>query len=117
MGFQNLISFMEFDKQYYLISEVAKFFQIKTSKIRYWETQFPHLSPQRRSSGIRKYTPSDIQKIQVIYDLIDKKGLTIEGARLAINNKGVPKNENTELINQLTEIRDFLQVIRNDLTE
>lgn len=108
---------MEFDKQYYLISEVANLFGIKTSKIRYWETQFPHLVPKRRSSGIRKYTPSDIEKIQVLVDLIDKKGLTIEGAKLAINNKGVPKNENTHLIYQLTEIRDFLQVIRNDLDD
>ncbi len=108
---------MEFDKQYYLISEVANLFGIKTSKIRYWETQFPHLVPKRRSSGIRKYTPSDIEKIQVLIDLIDKKGLTIEGAKLAINNKGVPKNENSNLIYQLTEIRDFLQVIRNDLGE
>ncbi|MFM6948230.1 MAG: MerR family transcriptional regulator [Aquirufa sp.] len=108
---------MEFDKQYYLISEVANLFGIKTSKIRYWETQFPHLVPKRRSSGIRKYTPSDIEKIQVLVDLIDKKGLTIEGAKLAINNKGVPKNENNSLIYQLTEIRDFLQVIRNDLGE
>lgn len=116
-GFQNLFSCMEFDKQYYLISEVANLFHIKTSKIRYWETQFPHLAPKRRSSGIRKYTPSDIEKLQIVYDLIDKKGLTIEGAKLAINNKGVPKNENSELIYQLTEIRDFLQVIRNDLTE
>ncbi len=108
---------MEFDKQYYLISEVANLFGIKTSKIRYWETQFPHLVPKRRSSGIRKYTPSDIEKIQVLIELIDKKGLTIEGAKLAINNKGVPKNENSNLIYQLTEIRDFLQVIRNDLGE
>ncbi len=108
---------MEFDKQYYLISEVANLFGIKTSKIRYWETQFPHLVPKRSSSGIRKYTPSDIEKIQVLIDLIDKKGLTIEGAKLAINNKGVPKNENSNLIYQLTEIRDFLQVIRNDLGE
>ncbi len=108
---------MEFDKQYYLISEVAYLFGIKTSKIRYWETQFPHLVPKRRSSGIRKYTPSDIEKIQVLIDLIDKKGLTIEGAKLAINNKGVPKNENSNLIYQLTEIRDFLQVIRHELGE
>ena len=108
---------MEFTKQYYLISEVANLFQLKTSKIRYWESQFPHLAPQRRSSGIRKYTPSDIEKIQIIFDLIEKKGLTIEGAKLAINNKGVHKNENASIVYQLTEIRNFLQVIRSELDQ
>ena len=107
---------MELNKQYYIISEVAAYFQVKPSKIRYWESQFPHLSPKRKSSGIRKYTLDDIQKIKTLVDLIDVKGLTIEGAKQAINARGVPKNENQVLINQLTDIRDFLQVLKDNLS-
>ncbi|MCZ2482202.1 MerR family transcriptional regulator [Aquirufa nivalisilvae] len=107
----------QFSKQYYSISEVAEIFKVKTSKLRYWETQFPHLMPKRRSSGIRKYTPEDIEKIKVLIQLIEEKGLTIEGAKQAINHRGEAKNINTPLINQLTEIRQFLQGLREDLGE
>lgn len=107
---------MELNKQYYIISEVANIFKVKPSKIRYWESQFPHLAPKRKSSGIRKYTKEDIEKIRVLVELIDEKGLTIEGAKQAINIKGKPKNENQALINQLVDIRDFLQVLKNNIS-
>ena len=106
---------MELSKQYYSISEVAAIFKVNTSKIRYWETQFPHLSPKRAGSGIRKYTPADIEKIKVLVSLIDERGLTIEGAKLALNFKGKEKNPHQNIINQLTDIRDFLQGMKADL--
>lgn len=112
-----IYSMEQFSKQYYSISEVAEIFKVKTSKLRYWETQFPHLMPKRRSSGIRKYTSEDIEKIKVLIQLIEEKGLTIEGAKQAINHRGEAKNVNTPLINQLTEIRQFLQGLREDLGE
>jgi DNA-binding transcriptional MerR regulator len=106
---------MDLDKQYYSISEVAKLFKVNASKLRYWEAQFPHLLPKRTESGIRKYTPVDIEKINVLVDLIDVKGLTIEGAKHALTNKGAAKNPNQVVINQLTDIRDFLQVLSQEL--
>jgi hypothetical protein len=47
--------------------------------------------------------------------MIDVKGLTIEGAKQALNNKGAVKNPNQAVINQLTDIRDFLQVLSQEL--
>lgn len=106
---------MDLSKQYYMISEVAEYFGIKPSKIRYWESQFPHLAPKRRSSGVRKYTAQDIQKLQVVAEMVGQKGMTIEGAKQALNHKGQPKSEHQGLINKLTEIRDFLQLLNRDL--
>lgn len=106
---------MNLDKQYYLISEVASFFKVNASKLRYWESQFPHLLPKRTGKGIRKYTPVDIEKIAILVDLIDKQGLTIEGAKLAIKKNGSPKNPNQVVIDQLLDIRQFLQVISSGL--
>jgi DNA-binding transcriptional MerR regulator len=83
--------------------------------LRYWEAQFPHLLPKRTGTGIRKYTQVDIDKIKVLVDMIDVKGLTIEGAKQALNNKGAVKNPNQVVINQLTDIRDFLQVLSQEL--
>ncbi len=110
-----LIPHMDLDKQYYSISEVAALFKVNTSKLRYWEAQFPHLLPKRTGTGIRKYTPVDIEKIKVLVEMIDVKGLTIEGAKQALNNKGAIKNPNQAVINQLTDIRDFLQVLAKEL--
>lgn len=106
---------MEYEKMYYSISEVAAFFKMKTSKLRYWETQFPHLLPKRISSGARKYTPTDIEKIRILVDLIEVKGLTLDGAKQALNSKGNPKNPNQPIINQLADIRNFLQVLSDGL--
>jgi hypothetical protein len=41
--------------------------------------------------------------------------LTIEGARQALNIRGKEKNPNQNIINQLTDIRDFLQGMKADL--
>ena len=106
---------MELTKQYYTISEVAVIFQVNPSKIRYWEAQFPHLSPKRTASGIRKYTPVDIEKIKVLVNLIQERGMTIEGAKQALNFQGKEKNPHQNIINQLTDIRDFLQGMKADL--
>lgn len=88
---------------------------MNTSKIRYWETQFPHLSPKRAGSGIRKYTPQDIEKIKILVNLIQERGLTIEGAKQALNYQGKEKNPHQNIINQLTDIRNFLQGMKTDL--
>ena len=106
---------MEYEKLYYSISEVADRFKLNTSKLRYWESQFPHLLPKRKSTGARKYTAMDIQKIEVLYDLIEVKGMTLEGAKLALNSKGNPINPNQVVINQLTDIRNFLKSFSDQL--
>jgi hypothetical protein len=50
-----------------------------------------------------------------LVSLIDERGLTIEGAKQALNFKGKEKNPNQNIINQLTDIRDFLQGMKADL--
>ena len=106
---------MEYEKQYYYISEVAAIFKINPSKLRYWETQFPHLLPKRLSTGARKYTPIDIEKIRTLVDLIHTKGMTLEGAKLALNSRGNEKNPHQTVINQLLDIRKGLQALNDDL--
>ncbi len=48
-------------------------------------------------------------------NLIDERGLTIEGAKQALNFQGKEKNPHQNIINQLTDIRDFLQGMKADL--
>ena len=73
------------EKRYYAIGEVAKAFDVNTSLLRYWEKEFKQIQPKKKSSGIRKFTPADIENIQLIHHLLKEKGMTIEGVKNHLN--------------------------------
>ena len=68
-------------KLYYSISEVSKITDIEQYVLRYWETEFEQLKPQKNRAGNRIYTNKDIQLIMYIKDLLREKKYTIEGAK------------------------------------
>src|SRR6187200_3706785 len=70
-----------FQKQYYSIGEVSKWFRVNQSLIRYWETEFDILQPRKNRKGDRFFKPSDIKNLQLIYDLLRRRKFTIEGAK------------------------------------
>jgi len=69
------------------IGEVAKALGIKTHVLRYWEQQFPLLSPLKRSGGRRYYRPEDVAVIEQINDLVNVQGFTLKGARAALEGQ------------------------------
>jgi DNA-binding transcriptional MerR regulator len=68
-------------KLYYSISEVSKITDIEQYVLRYWETEFEQLKPQKNRAGNRIYTNKDIQLIMYIKELLRIKKYTIEGAK------------------------------------
>ena len=106
---------MELTKRYYSISEVAGMFEMNISKLRFWEEQFPTLTPKRDRSGDRKYTPDDINHLKEIVELVDAQGYTIEGAKKALENKKKKKNINQGVIDKLDEIKSFMEFLRDSL--
>jgi DNA-binding transcriptional MerR regulator len=68
-------------KLYYSISEVSKITDIEQYVLRYWETEFEQLKPQKNRAGNRIYTNKDIQLILYIKELLREKKYTIEGAK------------------------------------
>ncbi len=70
------------------IGEVAKALGIKHHVLRYWEEQFPMLSPLTRAGGRRYYRVEDVALIREIDRLLHREGYTIRGARLAIAAAG-----------------------------
>ena len=70
------------------IGEVAKALGIRQHVLRYWEEQFPMLSPLKRSGGRRYYRPEDVRLIATIDRLVHSEGYTLKGARLAIQGAG-----------------------------
>ncbi|MHB1687533.1 MAG: MerR family transcriptional regulator [Ignavibacteriaceae bacterium] len=73
-------------KLYYSISEVSKITEVEQYVLRYWETEFEELSPQKNRAGNRIYTNKDIQLILKIKTLLRDKKYTIEGAKKILGN-------------------------------
>ncbi len=68
-------------KLYYSISEVAEITAIKAHVLRYWESEFPTLSPKKTRSGARRYRQKDIEEVLAIKALLYEQGFKIAGAR------------------------------------
>ncbi len=73
-------------KLYYSISEVSKITNIEQYVLRYWETEFEQLKPQKNRAGNRIYTNKDIQLILHIKNLLRERKYTIEGAKKIMEN-------------------------------
>ena len=102
------------DKLYYSIGEIAEAFDVKTSLLRFWENEFEVLSPKKNKSGTRKYTPKNVETIQLIYLLVKEKGMTLEGAKKQINQKSKLVSQQDILI-KLEEIKSELKKISDQL--
>ena len=68
-------------KLYYSIAEVAEMFGVNASLLRFWEKEFPQISPRTTGRGIRQYRKEDVETIGLIYHLVKEKGMTLPGAR------------------------------------
>lgn len=69
------------EKLFYRINEVSTITQVKPYVLRYWETEFPMLSPEKDENDQRRYRKSDIELILEIKHLLYTEKFTIAGAR------------------------------------
>lgn len=112
-------------KLYYSIGEVSKITDLKQYVLRYWETEFKQLNPNKNKAGNRTYRQKDIDLILDIKNLLYKEKFTIEGARKMLtqpqkNAKEVVKPEKSAVSNgldkkTLVKIRSDLKSILDDL--
>lgn len=76
------------DKLYFRIGEVARVAGIKQHVLRYWETEFPSITPKKSGSGHRLYRRKDVELILEIKRLLYEQRFTIEGARKHLGQRG-----------------------------
>lgn len=69
------------DKKLYKIGEVCKVADVQPYVLRYWETEFPSLAPNKSGGGQRLYTKREIDIILRIKELLYSEGFTIAGAK------------------------------------
>ena len=103
------------EKLYYSIGEVAKAFDVNASLIRFWEKEFDEIQPKKNAKGNRKFTPKDIEHIQLIYHLVKERGFTLEGAKVHLKEEKKKTLSNFEIIRKLQHIRAELVKIKDNL--
>ena len=102
-------------KLYYSISEVAQMFDVNETLLRFWEKEFPQISPKKGGRNIRQYTKDDIEKIRTIYNLVKVRGLKISAAREVLRKNKEGTMQTIEVIDRLRAIRAELANIKTEL--
>lgn len=103
------------EKIHFTIGEVAEQLKVAPSLIRFWEKEFTQLKPQKTEGGTRKYTQKDIQLLKRIYHLVKEEGFTLQGAKERLR-EGNRKADLQEIKERLTEIKKFLEKIKDQLS-
>lgn len=92
------------------IGEVSKVTGVAPSVLRFWEKEFPQLSPLKKR-GQRLYRHEDISLILRIKDLVHEKGFTLDGARKELNRARERRGLAQDIVQGLEEIKRELILI------
>ncbi len=77
------------DKLYFKIGEVAKLVGVKQHVLRYWESEFSSIKPQKSKSNQRLYRRRDVEAVFAVKHLLYDRKFTIEGAKRHLKSEGV----------------------------
>jgi DNA-binding transcriptional MerR regulator len=110
------------DKLYFKIGEVSELLGVEAYVLRYWESEFPVLSPKKSGTGHRLYRRKDVELLLRIKHLLYDKRFTIEGARQSLHSEAKapkaarsPKRVQAELfaVDPLPDIRrELLEILK-----
>jgi len=103
------------EKKYYAIGEVASMFNVATSLIRFWESEFDIIKPKKNRKGNRQFTKEDIENVKLIYHLVKEKGFTLQGAKDMLKSDSDAVRDKMQVIESLTKVKEFLAEIRQQL--
>jgi DNA-binding transcriptional MerR regulator len=101
-------------KRYFTIGEVSELCAVKPHVLRYWEQEFPQLTPVKRRGNRRYYQRQDVLTIRQIRSLLYDQGFTIGGARQQMSGDSAQADASqfgqlvNQMINELEEVLDVL---------
>src|SRR5207253_1958996 len=98
----------------YKIGEVCKIADVQPYVLRYWETEFPALAPNKSGGGQRLYSQREIDTILRIKQLLYSEGFTIAGAKKRLESEGgeaLSAPSQKDLTKALREVRKELRAI------
>ena len=107
------------NKLFFKIGEVCDLLEVEPYVLRYWETEFPLLSPKKSGTGHRLFRRKDVELLLRIKHLLYEKRFTIEGARQTLQAeshapkpRAIAKRAQQELFSE-----DLLPEIRRELSD
>ena len=106
------------DKLFFRIGEVSKLCSLPAYVLRFWETEFPQLKPNKSNTGQRVYRRKDVENIVRVKKLLYEEGYTISGARQLIKSESRRDRSQTALpfsAAPATDLRDIKQGLRDVL--
>ena len=98
-------------------SEVAQIFDVTETLLRFWEKEFPQISPKKTGRNVRQYTKEDIEQIRLVYNLVKVRGLKIAAARDVLKKNKEGMVQTVEVVERLRALKAELQSIRRELGE
>jgi len=75
-------------KLYYRIGEVSQIVGVEPHVLRYWESEFRSIRPQKSRKGQRIYSRRDVDRLLKVRELLYTQGFTIAGARKRLREGG-----------------------------
>jgi len=100
------------DKLFFRIGEVSEIVGVEPYVLRYWESEFPGLSPKKSSSGQRMFRRKDVDLLLNIKQLLYEKKFTIEGARKALQKPSEPVPAKNPLPGIRKAVAEILQLLQ-----
>ena len=106
-------------KLYYSIGDVSEMTDLKQYVLRYWETEFSILNPEKNKAGNRRYKKEDIKVVRYIKELLYDKKFTIRGAQQYLKDYYKDKDSDSNIVNISSQLvdREFLMDLKEKLEE
>ena len=109
------------NKTYFKIGEVARLTELEPHVLRYWETEFKQIRPEKSTSGQRLYRREHVERIIEVKDLLYRQKFTIAGARRRLLHRhdqdAVEESEQQVRKQHQAVLRDHEETLRNTLKE
>lgn len=103
------------DKLYFKIGEVSQVTGVEPYVLRYWESEFRIVNPERSRSRQRLYTRKDLELILEIKRLLYEERYTIEGAKKRLLGRQKTQPQQLSIGFQEQMYRRTLQEVREEL--
>lgn len=110
---RRIIQFNE-RRLYYNLKEVADHFAVNVSLLRFWEKEFDNINPKKTQGGARQFTREDIRQVELVYNLVKERGMTLEGAKQVLKSNKDDETKRIEALDRLKKIRKELAQLQNE---
>jgi DNA-binding transcriptional MerR regulator len=102
------------NKLFFKIGEVCELAGVEPFVLRFWESEFPSLVPQKSKAGHRVYRRKDVEMVMKIKSLLYERGFTIAGARKQLaKGAPVPAQDRDQVLAKVrNDLRDILTLLQ-----